>query len=122
MIADLIEANLRDHPERAALLRGKTRRVRITAADLETDLGVTIGDGMAVVTADVERPHLWIYADSDTLIDLPNAGLMMGLPSLTDPIGRAVTQKLLSGRMRIRGMYRIGLVGRVQKLLSVSGT
>lgn len=121
MIADLIEGNLSAHPERASLLAGKLRRVVITANDLDAHVSLTLGGGEISIGAEPPtKPHMWIYADSSTLIELPNAKLMGGLPSVADPIGRAVTKKLLTGKMKIKGMFRVGLLSRVQRLLSVA--
>jgi hypothetical protein len=121
MIHDLIEGNLAADPSRARLLRGPQKRVGITATDLGAEVGLFIGDGaVSVSSAAPASAHLSIRADSGTLLDLPRAKLMGGLPSVSDPIGRAVTAKLLKGEMKIKGMYRLGLLTRVQKLLSVA--
>lgn len=121
MIADLVEGNLTANPGRARLLDGPLRRVSITAADIGAQVGLVIRDGSVTVTGErPAEPHLSIVTDSATLLDLPRAKLMFGLPSLGDPIGRAVTKKMLSGELKIKGIARIGLLARVQRLLSVS--
>lgn len=121
MIADLIEGNLTAHPERAKLLVGPVKHVRITASDLDTTVFMRVGAGEVVVSHDsATDPDMWIWADAATLIDLPNAKLMGGLPSVADPIGRAVTAKLLSGKMKVKGILKIGLLSKVQRLLSVT--
>lgn len=121
MIADLVEANLNSHPQRASLLAGKRRTVEIVATDLDAHVALTLGEGSVTVASDaVERPALLIRADSETLLQLPNAKLLMGLPSLADPVGRSVTKKLLKGDLKIRGMYKVGLLTKVQRLLSVA--
>lgn len=121
MIADLIEGNLRAHPDRARLLKGRPRRVVILASDVATEVGLVIGEGTVTVSA-VRSPsaEISITTDSETLLDLPRTRLVGGLPSLADPIGRAVARKMLTGQLRIRGLRRIGLLTRVQKLLSVA--
>lgn len=122
MIAGLIEGNLRADPGRRRLLEGSPRKVTISARDIDAHVGLTIGDGRAVIQdGRHQESHLWIVADSDTLVDLPNAPLIGGFPSLADPIGRATVAKLFTGRMKIRGMTRPGLLSRVQRLLSVAG-
>lgn len=121
MIADLIEANLESHPQRTGLLEGKRRTVEIVATDLDAHVALTLGGGAVTVASDaVERPAMTIRADSETLLELPNAKLLMGLPSLADPVGRTVTKKLLKGDLKVRGMYRVGLLTKVQRLLSVA--
>lgn len=121
MIAGLIEGNLVAHPERGALLKGALKRVRITASDLDTTVFLTLGAGEVVVGDAAEtKPDMWIWADAATLIDLPNAKLLGGLPSIADPIGRSVIGKLLSGKMKVKGIMKVGLLSKVQRLLSVT--
>lgn len=121
MIADLIEGNLNADPGRARLLEGPARRVAITSSDIEAHVGLVMGDGRISVSGDrATDPHLSITTDSETLLDLPRAKLLFGLPSPGDPLGRATIRKMLSGRLKIRGLARIGLLTRVQRLLSVS--
>jgi hypothetical protein len=121
MIADLIEANLISDPSRSRLLDGRSRSVRITASDLATDVGLQLGGGRVNVSSEIpQRPHLWILTDSATLLDLPNVKLLGGLPSLADPMGRKITKKLVRGDLKVRGMIRLPLLSKVQRLLSVA--
>jgi hypothetical protein len=121
IIADLIEGNLQSEPERARFLKGPQRSVQITAEDLDSDVSLVLGiERVEVADGKTEKPHVWIRTDSLTLLDLPNAKLFGGLPSITDATGRDVIRKMLSGRLKIKGMMRIGLVRRVQMLLSVA--
>lgn len=121
IIADLIEANLKSHPRRASLLRGKTRTVEIVATDLDASVSLELGGGTVTIAPEPPgTPSMTIRADSATLIELPKAKLLMGLPSLGDPIGRSITKKLLKGDFKVRGMYRVGLLSKVQRLLSVA--
>jgi len=121
IIADLIEGNLTSEPERKRLLEGKARRVRITATDLDATVSLVLGDGTVQISeGQGPDPHVWIVADSIILLDLPNAKLLGGLPSVADSTGRAVVAKMLSGKLKIRGILRVGTVRRVQMLLSVA--
>lgn len=121
MIADLVEGNLISDPGRSKLLSGERRRVSIIARDLDVEVSLTLGEGVVLVSeTSAEPPHMKIYAESATLLDLPNAKLLGGLPSLFDPTGRAVTKKLLTGSLKVKGMFRIGLLSRVQRLLTVA--
>ena len=121
MIADLIEANLIENPTRSKLLGGRERSVRITASDLDTDVGLQLGSGHIQISSAIpRRPHLWILTDSATLLDLPNAKLLGGLPSLTDSTGRRIAKKMLLGELKVMGMFRVPLLSKVQRLLSVA--
>lgn len=95
-------------------------RVGITAQDLDAHVGLLIGEGKVVVGDSLPTdPRVLITTDSETLIDLPRAKLLGGLPSIADPVGRATTAKLLTGKLKIKGLARLGLVTRVNRLLSV---
>ena len=120
IIYDLLYGNLAAHPERTRLLDGKVKRITITAHDIDSHVRLFVGDG-EIVVADGKhsRSHLWVYADSETLLDLPRARSMAGLPSVTDEIGRQVIAKLLRGKLKVRGILRVGLLAKLQKLLSV---
>lgn len=121
MIADLLEGNLLSNPDRVRLLGGVPRKVSISATDLGVQVGLTLGRGEVTVgQAPLEDADLRIYADSSTLLDLPSAKLLAGLPSFFDPVGRSVTKKMLKGELKVKGIYRIGLLSRVQRLLSVN--
>ena len=121
MIADLIEANLAAHPERARLLDGKGGKVKIVATDVDSQVGMTIGAGKVTISTDVSAPRVLIETDSSTLLDLPNAKLLMGLPSIADPIGRSVIGKLMRRQFKIRGVFAgFALLSKVQRLLSVA--
>jgi hypothetical protein len=121
IIADLIEGNLTSEPERKRLLEGKAKLIRITATDLDASVSLVLGEGTVQISeGEGPDPDVWIVADSLTLLDLPNAKLLGGLPSIADTTGRAVVGKILSGKLKIRGILRVGTVRRVQMLLSVA--
>lgn len=121
MIADLVEANLIGNPSRIKLLEGRSRSVRITASDLKANVGLELGGGRIQISSVIPRkPHLWILTDSATLLDLPNAKLLGGLPSLSHSTGRKIAMKMLLGDLKVRGMFRVPLLSKVQRLLSVA--
>jgi hypothetical protein len=121
MIADLVEANLIANPSRSKLLVGRDRHVRITASDLDTDVGLHLGGGRVRITQEIpRRPQLWILTDSATLLDLPNAKVLAGLPSIVDETGRKIAMKILLGHLKVRGIFRLPLLSKVQRLLSVA--
>jgi hypothetical protein len=121
MIADLIDANLVAHPDRAKLLEGTGGKLKILANDVGSEVAITVGGGSVTVSSDVSGPRVVIETDSSTLMDLPNAKLLMGFPSVTDPIGRSVVRKVLTGDFKLRGAFAgFGLLSKVQRLLSVA--
>lgn len=120
MIADLIEANVAAHPELEILLAGPPRCLAITATDLEAEVGLVIGEGECVVSGKRDpKAEVWVYSDSATLIEMPRAKLLGGLPSIADEVGRQIVWKMIKGDLRIKGIWRIGTLKRLQRLLSV---
>lgn len=120
LISGLVEGNLVAHPNRSRLLRGPPRHVVIRASDAGAHAVLVLGGGRVSVGHELPAdPHLVVSADSATLLDLTRARLLAGLPSPADPLGRALLRKLATGRLRIKGVRRIRLLTRVQRLLSV---
>jgi hypothetical protein len=122
MLGGLIQANLEQHPERAALLR-KPAVIAITAPDAE--VSVTIELLPSKVTVQNGRPsrpaQLDVTAESTTLIELSSVPLRFGLPDSMTKEGREVNKKLFTGRLKVRGMMRnLGSLTRFNKLLSVA--
>lgn len=109
------------HPERGRLLVGPLRKVMITAEDLGSSVSLTLGgEAISIREGTVPKPDLWIRADAGTLIDLPNVKLLAGLPSIADATGRRIVSKLARGEMKVKGIFKVGLLSRVQRLLSVT--
>jgi len=120
MIASLIESNLSGDLAQSNVLKGKTKRVLITAHDLGVHVLITIGGGCAKIEERFEpRPHLWIYTDSGTLMELPATRLAAGLPDVRHPSGRTALKAIGSGKLKVRGVLRVGLLSKIQRLLNV---
>ena len=120
MIGGLIEGNLAAHPDRAKLLRPAVVGIVATDAGVAITLRlapgrVTVADGL------LGRPQVAVEADSGTLTELTSTPLRLGFPDAMTPEGRAVSQKLLRGDLRVRGLARHpGIVSRLNRLLSVA--
>jgi hypothetical protein len=120
MLGGLIEANLRTHPEREALL--KPAVVGISAPDAGVSVTLQIAPGRIGVANGLQgKPHLLVTGDSDTLMQLSSVPLRFGLPDAMTKEGRAVTGSLLKGRIKVRGLAAPpGRLARLNKLLSVT--
>jgi hypothetical protein len=120
MLGGLIESNLQAHPERERLL--KPAVVTVTAPDAEVAVTLQISPGRVGVSNGVKgRPDLMVQADSDTLMELSSVPLRFGLPDNMTKEGRAVTGKLMKGKIKVKGMGRSpGKLARLNKLLSVN--
>jgi hypothetical protein len=120
MIGGLIEANLVAHPERSSLLRPAV--VGVVAVDASVAITLRIAPrGVTVVDGLTGRPQVVVRTDSDTLTELSSTPLRFGFPDVTTRQGRAVTRKLLNGRLKVRGLvHHPGIVSRLNRLLSVA--
>ena len=120
MLGGLIQANLEQHPERGALLRPAV--ISITAPDAGVAVGIRIEPGrVAVRNGEPSRAALRVTADSTTLMELSSVPLRFGLPDSMTREGREVNKKLLTGRIKVRGIFtHLGTLARFNKLLSVS--
>jgi hypothetical protein len=119
MIGGLIEANLQSHPERSKLL--KPAVVGIVAEDAHVSLTLRITPGHVQVANGLPpSADVVVRSDSETLTELSSAPLRMGFPDAFTSAGRAVTGKLFSGTLTVRGLIRhAGAVSRLNRLLSV---
>ncbi len=121
MIGGLIEANLRAHPERAALL-ARPATYAVIAPDAAVSVSIRLLPHQVTVrNGVVGRPDIAIETGSENLIGLSSVPLRFGLPDLTKKEGRAVNRKLLSGELKVRGLLRHPRkLARLNKLLSVT--
>ena len=121
MLGGLIEANLEQHPERRALL--KPAVIGINSPDAEVTVTIAIAPGRVRVRNGPPRgrAQLFVTADSQTLIELSSVPLRFGLPDSMTKEGREVNAKLLSGKLKVRGMFlHLGMLARLNRLLSVA--
>ena len=121
MIGGLIEANLEAHPERSSLL--KPALVGLLAADAEVACTLRItGSGRVEVRNGLAgHPDVLVRADTETLTKLTTVPLRMGFPDATTSEGRAVTRKLLTRELKVRGLLtHPATVARLNRLLSVT--
>jgi hypothetical protein len=120
MLGGLIEGNLAEHPEREALL--KRALVGIIADDAGVSVSLRFAPGSVTVWNGLSggRHDLLIRTTSEDLIGLSSVPLRFGLPDAMTKDGRAVTRKLLDGRLKVKGMFRhLATLTRLQRLLSV---
>jgi hypothetical protein len=123
MLAGLITANVEQHPERwndFHKLSGTS--VTIEVPDIEEALTLTFaGDDLVVRNGRQGRPAVTIKADSDVVmaLNLVKTG-PMGMPNYFDENGRNVVKAMLSGKLKIGGMWRVDTLNRVTRLFSVA--
>jgi hypothetical protein len=122
MVGGLIEANLRQHPERRSLLRPAV--VELVAVDAGVSVRIALSPGQVSVANGSPRPgrsRVRVVADSDALLLLSSAPLRFGLPDPMSRDGRGVLTKVLRRQIRISGLVAHPLtVARFARLLSVA--
>lgn len=106
IVADLLEANLADGSRSGSL--GSSRwRTTIFVRDADSTFLLEFGAGEAAVKAGSSRPaELRIEVDGDTLVQIPEVPLVLGLPDPRTPEGRELLGKLLRRDLRIGGLLR----------------
>jgi hypothetical protein len=122
MVGGLIEANLRQHPERRSLLRPAV--VELAAADAGVTVRIALSPGRVSVSdgsRGPDRPRVRVWADSDALLLLSSAPLRFGLPDPFSRDGRRVLAKVVRREIRISGLVAHPFtMARFAKLLSVT--
>jgi hypothetical protein len=122
MVGGLIEANLRQHPERRSLLRPAV--VELVAADAGVSVRIALSPGRVSVSSGSSRPgrpRVRVLADSGALLLLSSAALRFGLPDPFSRDGRRVLVGVLRREIRISGLVAHPLtVARFARLLSVA--
>jgi hypothetical protein len=122
MVGGLIEANLRQHPERRSLLRPAV--VELVAVDAGVSVRIALSPGQVSVSngsSGPGRPRVRVVADSEGLLLLSSAPLRFGLPDPMASDGRRVLASVLRRQIRISGLAAHPLtVARFARLLSVA--
>jgi hypothetical protein len=106
IISDLLSENLAQHPEKQEVFRKMRGGVVIDLVDIETVVTlVFMGGSLRIEAGAVENPVLIIRTASDRVMDLNALRIVAGLPWYFDEAGRKVVGHLLTGRLKIGGMF-----------------
>ena len=123
MLGGLIEANVEASPERRRDFDELTARVGVYVTDIEEGVTLDFQGGHLVVRSGLEPGRdLTIRADSETVMQLSNVRIgFAGMPNYLDSTGREVVASLLSGRLKIEGIFgNLTLLNQVTRLFSVA--
>jgi hypothetical protein len=121
ILSDLLTENLTQHPEKWEVFLKMRGSVAIDLVDIETAVTLTFTEGRLRLEAGVEgHPALLIRTDSDRVMDLNALRIIGGLPWYFDEAGRKVVAHLLTGRLKIEGMFNHPvLLTRLTNIMSV---
>jgi hypothetical protein len=121
MVGGLIEANLRQHPDRRSLLRPAV--VVLAASDAGVSVRIALSPNRVAVSNGPSRPgrpQVRVRADAESLLLLSSAPLRFGMPDPFSRDGRRVLSKIVRREIRISGLIAHPLtVARFSRLLSV---
>ncbi len=105
MLADILERNLEEHPQRTRDFDALDIAVEIDVkgADVRSTLEFRGGE-LVFHSGIAASPGLVVSADMDTLMEVTNLKIRLGLPNPCDETGIAVVKKLLRGELKIKGL------------------
>jgi hypothetical protein len=121
ILADLLRANLTQHPEKRAVFETMRGAAAIDLTDIETAVTLVFAGGKLRIEEGIAgSPEIVIRTTSDRVMDLNALKIVGGLPWYFDEAGRRVIGHLLSGRLKISGMLaHLALLTRLTKIMSV---
>jgi hypothetical protein len=121
LVGRLIDANLREHPDRRQLLSETVVELSASDANMHATLDFTADDVLVSNGRSNGRAHLRVRADAYDLVEFAAAPLRLGLPDVFVADGRAAIGRVLRGHVRVSGMLRHPLrLSRFNRLLSVA--
>jgi hypothetical protein len=121
ILSDLLTANLTQRPEKRAVYDNMRGTVAIDLVDIETAVTLVFAAGkLRIEEGIVGRPEIVIRTASDRVMDLNALRIVCGLPWYFDEAGRRVLCHLVSGRLKIRGLFTHPLLlTQLTKIMSV---
>ena len=121
ILAELLTTNLAQHPEKQAVFRRMRGVVAIELEDIETAVTLVFERGKLRIQSEIAAcPDLLIRTASDRVTDLNALRIVGGLPWYFDEAGRKVVAHLVTGRLKIAGLFGHPLLlTRLTKIMSV---
>ncbi len=121
MLGGLIEANVSARPEKRDDFDRLRGRVGIDAVDAGESVTLDFEGGhLTLHNGLLPGRQITITAESETVLQLSNLRIgPLGMPVYVDETGRSVVGKLLSRKLRIAGLFRLGMLNRVTRIFSV---
>lgn len=121
ILADLLTANLTQRPEKRKVYHHMRGTVAIELVDIETAVTLAFASGkLCIEEGIVGHPEIVIRTASDRVMDLNALRIVGGFPWYLDEAGRRVLSHLLSGRLKIEGLFTHPvLLTQLTKIMSV---
>lgn len=121
ILTDLLTANLEQRPEKRRVFERMRGTAGIELSDIEAKVTLVFADGGLRIEEGIPPgTDLVIRTESDRVMDLNALRIVGGLPWYFDEAGRRVVGHLLTGRLKIDGMFTHPLLlTRLTKIMSV---
>lgn len=121
VLSELLETNVRQNPHKLKTFQGFYGVVGIELADIEAAVTLAFSGGRARIEQGiVGRPDIVIKTDSDKVIGLNSISIKFGLPYYFDEAGMTVLRQILSGEIKVQGMFAHPVIlTKLTKIMSV---
>jgi hypothetical protein len=121
ILEDLLTANLTQRPEKRAVFEKMRGAVAIELDDIETAVTLVFAGGKLRIEEGIAgSPEIVIRTASDRVMDLNALRIIGGLPWYFDEAGRRVLSHLVSGRLKLMGLFTHPvLLTQLTKIMSV---
>jgi len=121
MLSQLLSQNMQGNDKKIEAFQGIRGKVSLEAPDIEERVSLDFqGDTLKVSLGLSEDALLTIHADSISILNLARIKICFGLPWFFDSVGLEILGKILTGKVRIQGLFSHPLVLiRVTKVFSV---
>jgi hypothetical protein len=106
IIEELIAGNVAKSPAKQNIYKKMKGVVAIDLPDIEAAVTLIFGQGKLIIEAGINgNPDIIIKTSYDLVMDLNMINIRWGLPYYFDEAGRRVLGHILSGRLKIKGMF-----------------
>lgn len=121
MLSQLLSQNMQNNGKRTKAFQGINGKVSLEAPDIEERVSLDFqGDTLKVSLGLSEDALLSIRADSISILNLARVKICLGLPWFFDRVGLEILGKILTGKVRVKGLFSHPLVLiRLTKVFSV---
>lgn len=122
IIEELIAGNVAKSPAKQNVYKKMKGVVAIDLPDIEAAVTLIFGQGKLTIESGITgNPEIIIRTSYDLVMDLNMINIRWGLPYYFDEAGRRVLGHILSGRLKIKGMFfHTVLLTRLTIIMSVT--
>jgi hypothetical protein len=106
ILEELITGNIAKSPAKQNIYKKMKGVIAIDLPDIEAAVTLIFGQGKLTIEAGINgNPEIIIRTSYDLVMDLNMLNIRWGLPYYFDEAGRRVLGHILSGRLKIKGMF-----------------